>query len=136
MLAEQNNVELIAEIEEGLPLLNADNRSVKQILFNLLSNAIKFSSMGGDVIVKTYQKEDNIMLSVSDQGIGIPEEALDNLTNPFYRVQEEAIIASSGTGLGLSIVKSLVEAHQGELKIKSKVHIGTTVMVSFLLSNE
>ncbi|WP_438993259.1 sensor histidine kinase [Pseudemcibacter sp.] len=105
------------------------------MLFNLLSNAIKFSSMGGDVIVKTYQKEDNIMLSVSDQGIGIPEEALDNLTNPFYRVQEESIIASSGTGLGLSIVKSLVEAHQGELKIKSKVHIGTTVMVSFPLSN-
>jgi PAS domain S-box-containing protein len=136
VLAEQNNVELIAEIEEGLPLLNADNGSVKRILFNLLSNAIKFSSMGGDVIVKTYQKEDNIMLSVSDQGIGIPEEALDNLTNPFYRVQEEAIIASSGTGLGLSIVKSLVEAHQGELKIKSKVPIGTTVMVSFPLSNE
>lgn len=136
VLAEQNNIDLIADIEEGLPLLNADNRSIKQILFNLLSNAIKFSSMGGDVVVKAIKQDDNILLSVSDQGIGIPEEALDNLPNPFYRVQEEAIIASSGTGLGLSIVKSLVEAHQGELKIKSKEHIGTTVIVSFPLCNE
>lgn len=136
VLAEQNNINLTANIEENLPHLFADNRSVKQILFNLLSNAIKFSSMGGDVVVHVSQRDNKIIMRVSDQGIGIPEEALDNLTSPFYRVQEEAIIASSGTGLGLSIVKSLVEAHQGELEIKSKEHIGTTVTVSFPLNEE
>ena len=131
VLAAQNNITITAEIEEEIPDLYADQRSIKQILFNLLSNAVKFTHAGDDVVVRAYHQDDKIILKVTDHGIGIPQDALQDLTTPFYRVQEEAIIAASGTGLGLSIVKSLVVAHQGELDIQSREHIGTTVSVSF-----
>ena len=131
VLAAQNNITITAEIEEEIPDLYADQRSIKQILFNLLSNAVKFTHAGDDVVVRAYHQDDKIILKVTDHGIGIPQDALQDLTRPFYRVQEDAIIAASGTGLGLSIVKSLVVAHQGELDIQSREHIGTTVSVSF-----
>lgn len=131
ILAEQNGITMSIKVDDDLPMLYADRRSINQILFNLLSNAIKFSPMGGEVKVSAFQQDHKIIMTVSDQGIGIPEYALENLTNPFYRVQEEAVIAAPGTGLGLSIVKSLIEAHQGELEIKSTEHIGTMVRVIF-----
>ena len=86
VLAEQNNIVMLVDIDDNLPHLYADNRSIKQILFNLLSNAVKFSSMGGEISVKAHHVDGKIHMTISDQGTGIPEYPLENLTNPFYRV--------------------------------------------------
>ncbi len=134
VIADQKNIDIGVNIDEDIPPIIADPRSFKQILINLLSNAIKFSHDGGNIILKARKENDRVTVSVKDNGIGISKEYQQELTKPFYRVQENAQISTPGTGLGLSIVNSLLEAHNGELKIESAKNKGT--IVSFTLPIE
>lgn len=127
ILASRNNISLDVDISESLPEINADMLSFKQILINLLSNAIKFSPEGSHVLLSAHSKGDDVIISVKDDGIGIAKECLKDITSPFYRSDSNPETAASGTGLGLSIVKSLVDAHGGELDIHSQLGIGTNV---------
>ena len=132
VIADQKNIDIGVNIEDTLPEINADPRSVKQILINLFSNAIKFSHEGGSIILKARKNDDKtITISVKDNGVGITEACQEEITKPFYRGQENAHIAAPGTGLGLSIVKSLLDAHNGKLEIDSTENVGT--IVSFTL---
>ncbi|MCC3859951.1 PAS domain-containing sensor histidine kinase [Pseudemcibacter aquimaris] len=131
VIAQRREVEINLDIEEDLPELFADRRSLKQVLNNLISNAIKFSTEKSAVLIKASHRRDHMVIKVCDEGIGIPEKDLRKITNPFFRGQEEAMIAAPGTGLGLSIVKSLVDAHGGTLMFESQEHIGTIATVTF-----
>jgi PAS domain S-box-containing protein len=109
--------------------VDADRRSLTQILHNLLSNAIKFSRPGERVEVGIGLLDESVRLQVRDTGVGIRPEELTTIAEPFARAQSNPHLANEGTGLGLSIVKSLVEAHDGRLAIDSQLGRGTTVTI-------
>ncbi len=135
ILAEKKQIMISVNIAANLPKIYADLRSMRQILINLLSNAIKFSHEGAVVMLSVRQDEDRLCISIKDEGVGIADDDLKKITEPFYRAEEEAVIAAAGTGLGLSIVKSLLDAHDGTLDITSTLHIGTIVEISFPVYN-
>ncbi len=106
----------------------ADRRAVRQILLNLLSNAIKFTPAGGRIRVGIEAEAGHVAVVVADTGIGIPEDKLALVTEPFEQAHS-GYSAAQGTGLGLSITKSLVELHGGRLDIRSREGAGTVVTV-------
>ncbi len=107
------------EIAEPFPEIEGDTDKFSQIISNLLSNAVKYSPAGGEIVISCIQEEQNIHLSIQDQGIGIPTQALDKIFTPYNRVSSEKTRHIQGTGLGLSIVKSIVELHHGKIWVKS-----------------
>jgi PAS domain S-box-containing protein len=104
-----------------------DKKLMKFIINNLLSNAIKYSPDGGEIGFCISIDETNLLIKVSDEGIGIPAEDIGMIFDPFYRSKNTGLIA--GTGLGLAIVKRAVELHNGEIKIMSELDKGTTFIV-------
>ena len=107
----------------------ADRRAVMQVLLNLLSNAVKFTDAGGSVRVDCMERDDYVLIKVTDTGIGIPANKLKNVTRPFEQAASHYTRKHEGTGLGLAITKELIELHGGTLHIESTVGIGTAVSV-------
>jgi len=128
--ADEGLVRLSSDFAKAPERITADKRALKQILLNLLSNAVKFTPQGGDVRLIVEERGDDILFQVADTGIGIPEEALPRLTEPFEQVATDATLAQSGSGLGLALVKALTRLHGGELLIESEVGVGTRVSVT------
>lgn len=101
---------------------------MSQVVLNLLSNAIKYSDRG-TITLKTREEGSWYVLQVRDEGHGIVAEDLEKIFDRFYRVDDDRSRSSGGSGLGLSIVKSIVEAHHGEIKVESEFDKGTTFTV-------
>ncbi len=117
---------LVTDIAPGIGHVVADEKRVRQMLFNLLSNAVSFSLEGGTVRVSAAREADEaLVLSVADDGVGIPEEQLKSVFDRFYTRRQGP--HRGGAGLGLSIVKSFVELHGGTVDIVSREGAGTTV---------
>jgi signal transduction histidine kinase len=110
-------------------MLFADRRSYVQVILNLMSNSLKFTAEGGAVRITASTVNGRHVLTVADTGGGIQADKLKSITDPFSQTLADPHVAQTGTGLGLSIVKSLVEAHGGELSIQSVVGCGTTTTV-------
>ncbi|BCJ90303.1 signal transduction histidine kinase [Terrihabitans soli] len=127
-LSEEKGLALRAEAATGL-IARADRRAIKQILLNLVSNAVKFTPPGGRVAVRLRQVGGGVNIYVEDTGIGIPKEALAKLGRPFEQVENQFTKTHKGSGLGLAIARSLVEMHDGTMRIRSSVGIGTVVLV-------
>lgn len=106
-----------------------DKEKIKRVLQNLVSNAIKYTARGGCVILRVIGNRENILIEVEDNGYGIPEDELPRIFESFHRVRTHQTLAT-GTGLGLSIVQMLVEAHNGEIAVKSEVGKGSTFSVT------
>uniref|UniRef100_I5ASG3 histidine kinase n=1 Tax=Eubacterium cellulosolvens (strain ATCC 43171 / JCM 9499 / 6) TaxID=633697 RepID=I5ASG3_EUBC6 len=113
---------------------DATTRAIPQliysIVYNLCDNAIKYNHSGGSVQVRVQQTSYNIVLSVKDTGIGIPEESRERIFERFYRVDKSRSKEVGGTGLGLSIVKHAVIIHNGKIEVKSKLGEGTEMIVT------
>lgn len=107
--------------------VEGDEDKLTQVLDNIISNAMKYSPQGGKITFKMEEKEDHIVISVSDQGMGIPKENLQQIFERFYRVDKARTRKLGGTGLGLAIAKEMVEAHGGEIWAESIEGKGTTV---------
>lgn len=121
-------IALHAQVEAGLPLLVLDTVQMERVIANLLGNAVKFTPAGGRVRLSARRQRGTVMLSVADDGPGIPPEELPRLSEPHFRgIRSRGI---DGAGLGLFIVRAVVEAHGGTLRIASNVGQGTTVTVS------
>ena len=118
--------ELKLDVEEGLPTIIADEDKVDQILTNLINNAIKYSPRGGDVVVTARGNGTGVMISITDQGMGIPKDHLSRVFDRFHRVDNRDTREVGGTGLGLYLVKHLVEAHGGKIWVESDVGKGST----------
>jgi len=131
--ADDNRLKLIYD-EISLPEIEADPRAVKQILLNLTTNAIKFTPEGGVVTIAVEPKSAGLIIRVSDTGIGISEDDIQRLAQPFEQIDSQHSRKHEGTGLGLALSKSLVELHGGNFKIESVVGEGTTVI--FTLPNK
>jgi signal transduction histidine kinase/CheY-like chemotaxis protein len=125
-IAEQSDIEMAAQIEEGLEPAAADRDRIGQVLTNLVSNAIKYSPGGGTVTVSARQDGDDIVVGVADEGLGISEEDQEQLFSKFYRVDSSHTQEIGGTGLGLSITKSIVELHGGRVWLESTLGEGST----------
>lgn len=121
----------VGRTESGaLPMLICDAKKVLQVLINVLSNAVKFTPAGGSVAVSAEQGgDDEMIIAVSDTGIGISPDDLARVLSPFGRVESSYVRTQEGTGLGLPLAKRLVELHGGELTIESRVDVGTTVRI-------
>ena len=129
--ADAAGLKLREAIDPQTPSLLVDRRATKQILINLLGNAIKFTPQGGVVTLAAEKAGSGwAMLSVTDTGIGIPPEQIDNALSAFGQVDNPLTRSQQGTGLGLPIVKSLVELHGGRFSIESEVGIGTKVVMT------
>ena len=121
-----------ASCPSAMPYLHGDERLVKQILLNLLSNAVKFTPRAGEVTVTaTIEPDGGCALAVVDTGIGIAEENIAKVLQPFGQVDASYARAHGGTGLGLSIVRALVELHGGQFVLDSTLGQGTTATVRF-----
>lgn len=125
--ADKKTITVGMELETNLPELVADKRACKQILLNLLANAIKFTDTGGRVTVSASHMGPNVEVSVTDTGIGIAEQDISKLGNPFVQAESSYDRSYEGAGLGLSVVKGLVRLHGGTFKIESKLGVGTRV---------
>ena len=109
--------------------VQADDRGCKQILINLLSNAVKFSKPGGKVVLSLSQAGADAVISVRDQGVGIPADLLARIGQPFEQGSNDPLLAREGTGLGLALVKALVGRHGGRFEVESRENVGTTITV-------
>lgn len=125
MTAQAPEHRLALNMPDKLPLAQADPRRVMQIVQNLIDNAIKFSRPGTTVTVTAAPQDDQIIVSVQDQGFGIPREYWPRIFDRFYRI-EHGSIRAAGVGLGLAISKGLVEAMGGRITMDSQVGQGST----------
>jgi cell cycle sensor histidine kinase DivJ len=112
-----------------LPEIVADKRALNQILLNLLSNAIRFTDRGGRVTIGARAEAGNIVFVVEDNGVGINDEDLARVGEPYFQARASYDRRHAGTGLGFSIVKGLVRLHGGEVTIRSRIGEGTRVTV-------
>lgn len=111
-----------ADIPADLPPLMADESRLEQVLVNLVHNAVKYSPDGGEITVSAHREDSQIRVSVRDPGLGMTREEIEQLFQPFYRIQRDAEKRIKGTGLGLYLVKQLVELHGGKVWAESTGH--------------
>ena len=126
-IAERKSVELYCLSSHPSLAVNVDPTKLKQVMFNLLSNAVKFTAPKGHIQIESllHESEDLILL-ISDTGIGIPSEQIEKVFQPFEQVEDHLTREHEGTGLGLPIAKALIELHGGELVLSSELGVGTT----------
>ena len=128
--AAQTGIQFHLELEEDTPILILED-DLYQIVFNLMENGIKYNVPGGSLTVRLSRQEDNAILTVTDTGMGIPEEAIGHIFERFYRVDKARSRQSGGSGLGLAIVRAIVQRNRGEITAASTVGTGTTFTISF-----
>ena len=127
--AQHKGVKLSIEPAGHLPPLWCDRRKLKQVLVNLLSNAIKFTPAGGCVRLSAEAGNDDMVIRVDDNGIGIAPQDLDRVMAPFGQARDALVRDHEGTGLGLPLARALVELHGGSLVLESRLGEGTTVVI-------
>ncbi len=121
---------LVADFPAAFPLVDADPRRIRQVLRNVLDNAIKYSPDGGLVVIRGEARSADVVISVSDQGVGIAPENLIPLFEKYFRVKSPTGFHVPGTGLGLPVARAIVEAHGGRMWAESRVGRGTTLYFS------
>jgi len=128
--AQKKAINLFIALDEkhGAVMVFADKIRIRQILINLIDNAIKYTSETSSPYIKVsfYDMDENILMEVSDNGLGIALENIPHLFDRFYRVDSARSRAQGGTGLGLSIVKHIIEAHKQTINVRSNLGVGTT----------
>lgn len=122
------------ETEATRPHIQGDALKLSQVLENLVDNAVKYTQRGGQIAIRTQNQGELIVVSVSDNGVGIPEKDLPRIFERFYRVEKGRSREKGGTGLGLSIVYDIVQLHNGRVWVESQVGVGTTFRFSLPLT--
>ncbi len=135
-IADEKSITMTLDVDDDAGEIFADRRSFVQIVLNLVGNSLKFTPAGGAIEVVVRHQPGIRTIRVSDTGVGIPADKLNNITNPFSQTQTDPHLTQNGTGLGLSIVKSLAESHGGDIAIESEVGHGTTVTVTLPFGEE
>ncbi len=126
--AKKNDIQLVLdEKEHNKPILvQGDYDRLMQVFINLIDNSLNYGKPGGTTRVKFYDMDENILVEISDNGIGIEPEHLPHIFERFYRTDKSRARKSGGTGLGLAIVKHIIEAHNQTINVRSSPDVGTT----------
>ncbi|CQR48108.1 Alkaline phosphatase synthesis sensor protein PhoR [Paraliobacillus sp. PM-2] len=127
--ADKKMIHFNVEIKEQLEI-EGDLDRLKQVLINILNNAINYTAKGGSIDFKVKQENNYLVITVKDNGIGIPEDKINRIFERFYRVDKARSRNTGGTGLGLAIVKHIVEAHKGTINVTSELDSGTTFTIT------
>ncbi len=127
--AKEKNIRCVIKKGCEVPMtVYADKEKIKQVLTNLVDNAIKYSNQNGTIEASFYNMDGrNVLLEISDEGVGIPEEHISRIFERFYRTDIARSRKEGGSGLGLSICKHIVEAHGQTIHVRSKLDVGTTI---------
>ena len=130
---EKKSLNFDVRIHSDMPLLVGDKDKIYQVLENLTINAMKFTEKGGNIILSAVPHEEEgqlwVRIDVTDTGIGIPQTALPRIFDRFYQVDATSKRKYGGMGLGLAIAKSIIDAHQGKIRVQSAVGQGTTFTI-------
>lgn len=127
-------IEVSIDVPEDMPSIIADRKSLTQMVLNLLTNAIDATDMAGSIVMSVESEQQKIVIVVADSGIGIPQDRLDRILQPFTQGRRDPMVAQPGTGLGLAVVNAIAKAHHGVLKVSSKVGQGTIFSVELPLT--
>ncbi len=126
MLTKQKNITLsIINSSEKTILVKADKQQIYQVVSNLIVNTIKYGKENGETKIEFFDMDNSFLIEISDNGIGIPENAIPRLFERFYRVDQSRSREQGGTGLGLAIVKHIIEAHNQTINVRSKLNEGS-----------
>ena len=123
------NLRLELEVPDNFPILSADERRLEEVVHNLLDNAVNYSHQKGRILIQAGAPDQEIVLSVSDEGVGIAAGDLPRIFERFYRANRARSRELGGTGLGLSIVKHIIQLHGGRVEADSVLGQGTTIRV-------
>jgi len=123
----KENVEIIKTLAADLPLIEGNSVQMHQVVVNLSVNAIQAMPNGGNLIMQTYSNKERVVLVIQDTGIGISEDNIPRIFDPFFSLKD----SETNTGLGLSVVHGIVSAFNGEIKIESNLGVGTRFEISF-----
>ncbi|HKJ42242.1 MAG TPA: ATP-binding protein [Sunxiuqinia sp.] len=126
MMAAERKIQLVFTNPEKPVMVRADKKRIFEVVANLVVNGIKYGRRKGKVKVSFYDLNNNLMVEVSDDGLGIEKRDLPRIFERFYRADKSRSRVQGGTGLGLSIVKHIIEAHEQTINVKSAVEEGTT----------
>jgi PAS domain S-box-containing protein len=118
-----DNIELEVSIEDDLPMLQLDDKLMKQAILNIIKNAMNAMPDGGHLAIHIFRENDNIVLLIKDDGEGIPEENLNKIFEPYFTTKD------FGSGLGLTLVYKIIKEHDGEIQLKSKIGLGTSFII-------
>lgn len=129
-------IQLKRELPNGSYYVWLDKDKMTQVLDNIISNAIKYSPEGGTIKLNVEYRRHHLLISIQDQGLGIPYDKLEKIFERFYRADKARTRKLGGTGLGLAIAKELVEAHHGQIWAASKEGKGTTIYFTLPLMNQ
>jgi signal transduction histidine kinase len=125
-LAKDRHLTLQFTLASKLPSIWGSIVDLRRVFVNLIENAVHYTLAGGTVMVSAFEASDHIVVEISDNGIGISEDDLLHIFEPFYRSSEVQTVSSRGTGLDLAIVKKIVERHNGNVEVTSVIGQGTT----------
>lgn len=124
--AENKGIKVLAEIPSDLPAALGEQDMIEQVILNLYSNAIKYSPRYSKIGIEVKEHGDQIVVSVIDNGYGIPEESLPHIFEKFYRVtREDGMEEEEGSGLGLALAREIIDQHGGTIKVNSKLGVGS-----------
>lgn len=125
-----SNVSLNLDVAKNINM-HGNAEQIRQVLVILLDNAKKYVDENGEIQVSLNEDDTSVLLSVSDNGIGIPKDDLDKIFKRFYRVDKARARSTGGAGLGLSLARLIVEQHKGKIYVESELEVGTTFMLKF-----
>lgn len=125
----KKNIKIVKKIDDFV--MSVDLELFKTMVYNYLDNAVKASGENDIVEIHVYQEERKNIIEILDHGIGIADEEIAKIEEPFYMVDKSRSRKEGGSGLGLALCKKIVTAHQGEVKILSRLREGTTIKIEF-----
>ncbi len=125
-LANRKAIDLIVDVDTQINEINADIIKFKEIVYNLVDNSVKFTPYGGIVFITASLNASHVEISVTDNGIGIAEEDIDRIFDPFYQVDSSTTRRYGGTGLGLTLIKQFIIMHGGTIRVESEPGKGST----------
>ena len=123
-------IQLKTDYPENIPDINIDPYRIKQVITNLVSNACKFTPESGKLRISVYEQDENIVIQVKDNGVGISDFEKKRIFNRFYQADGSSTRNAGGVGLGLTISKDIIEAHNGKIWVESEAGSGSKFFVS------
>lgn len=126
---ENKKIKLIFDTDIEEKIITVDPYAMERVLLNLLSNAVKFSKPGDKIMVNIYEKNENILISIRDTGIGMRQDKLESIFDRFKQIDKSFSRDKEGSGIGLSIVKEIVNMHGGEISVNSEYKVGSEFII-------